>query len=97
MAIPIDPAAVLAWGGKTSGRTTHAIGARPILKEIANEMMAIPDKIDVWVLRPNARTKEKIAVPAAESISQCLFDTRYNVSMIKAMQYALLVASPVEN
>jgi hypothetical protein len=62
----IELPAVLPSGGITSGNTTQAIGARPILKDMTNATTDTPDKIWLCMLRPMASRIENKAVKALE-------------------------------
>jgi hypothetical protein len=60
---PTELPAVRAFAGKTSERTTHTIGARPILKERTNAITPMPESDCRCLLRPIARRIHDVAVP----------------------------------
>jgi hypothetical protein len=64
--------------GITSGRMTHAIGARPKLNEITNATTERPDRAWLCMLRPIPRSSEKKAVKALEANSIRLVVNAYD-------------------
>ena len=53
--------------GITSGKMTHAMGARPRLNEITNATTERPDNTWLCLLRPIPRSSENSAVKALEA------------------------------
>jgi hypothetical protein len=53
--------------GITSGKMTHAIGARPKLNEITNATTERPDRTWLCLFRPIPRSSENSAVKALEA------------------------------
>lgn len=76
-ATPTDPPAVRPCFGMISDRTTHAMGARPILKEITKAITETPDNALRCWLSPIARSVENSVVSEQDSNNNRLVPKLY--------------------